>query len=398
MKTHIIASNKIIMCISKMLVKTMVSYKGVILIFMTLLTLNNAQSIYLIPDKDILTPSDIQYTVYIVPEISFTSASASTNDFALTYSSQMNTSHIWVTFTIPTGLNIEYKYNVYLDVLDSGGNTIATDTFKFIIAKNLSDEDLWDLWDQYEEYEEIIIEQEETIGNLTDDVEYYKNMSVTSDEKSVREQLEPFFSQLTIFLAGALTISFIAFMGYTRMKEKYIKTEEKLINIQDNFTTELEQNRTGSMSLLATKPAGDGRPVSILGLAEERGAVKMLRDDPELPDFLQVNEDQNETSSLDHLKNLLNTDVYTTVYKDNVMFQLHCLNGIIKYCHNYGFTGHNGSLYPKHCTLEDIEHYRDEIHYKIRQYSDIGKYVPVAKQEEELKRKVKDHFGKLPEV
>jgi len=80
------------MCIGKILVKNMSSDKGIILIFLTLLTLNNVQCIYLIPDKDILTPSVTQYTVYVVPELSFTSASASTNDFALTYNSQMNTS------------------------------------------------------------------------------------------------------------------------------------------------------------------------------------------------------------------------------------------------------------------------------------------------------------------
>jgi len=310
----------------------------------------------------------------------------------------MNTSHIWITFTIPTGLTVQYKYNVYINVLDSGGNTIATDTFKFIIAKNLTDEQLWNLWDQYEEYEELIITQDEQIDNLTADVDKYKNMSITQDEPSIREQLEPFITNMLIFFAGAFTISFIVFIGYTNLKQKYIKTQDELMDIKDNFTVELEQNRSGSMSLLATKPAGDGRPVPILGLAEERGAVKMLRDDPELPDFLQVNEDRGEMSSLDHLKNLLQSDIYTTVYKDNVMYQLHCLNGIIKYCHNYGFTGHNGTLYPKGCTLEDIERLRDEIHHKLRQYADIGKYVPVAKQEDELKRKVKDHFGNLPDV
>lgn len=386
------------MCIRKILVKNMSSNKGVFLIFLTLLTLNNVQSIYLIPDKDILTPQDSQYTVYVVPELPFTAASASTNDFALTYNSQQNTSHIWITFTIPTGLNIEYKYNIYIDVLDSGGSTIATDTFKFIIAKNLSDEDLWDLWDQYEEYEEIIISQEDEITNITEEFNKYKNETTVYEEPSMREQLEPFFSNLTMIMLGAFIASFFVFIGYTNMKQKYIKTESELIDIKDNFTIEMEQNRSGSMSLLATKPAGDGRPIPILGLAEERGAVKMLRDDPELPDFLQVNESQGETNSLDHLKNLLQSDIYTTVYKDNVMYQLHCLNGIIKYCHNYGFSGHNGTLYPKGCTLEDIEHFRDDIHYKLRQYADVGKYVPVAKQEDELKRKVKDHFGNLPDV
>lgn len=377
-----------------------INRKVAILTILVVVTLVNVNSMQLLPERDTVTPQDRNYTVFILPEISYTSVFAESMDYSLSYNYYQNSTHAWVMFSIPESLMIEFRYKVFVYLFNSYGDTIANGTFKFIIADNLSDDQLWDLWDKYAEYEEVIQnqsgiigEQNETISGLIDDLS-----DADKPGKPLDEQVLPVIINIFIFLTGALTVSFVAFLGVTKMKRKYKVLKQEHGELEDNFRSEVYQNRSGSMSLLATKPAGDGRPISIIELAEERGAVKMLRDDPQLPDFMQVIEVNEEKSSLEHLKNLFTTDKYGSVYNDKKSYWYHTLNALIRYCENYGYTGEKGTLYPKGCLLADIKEYRDKIHKEIKQYSLAQSYVPAAQEESQLRAKVRGTFKALPEV
>lgn len=369
--------------------------KVAILTILVVVTMINVDSMQLLPERDIVTPQDRNYTVYVLPEISYTSVFAESMDYSLSYNYYQNSTHAWVMFSIPEGLTITYQYKVFVYLLNSYGDTIANGTFKYIIADNLSDDQLWDLWDKYEEYEEIIQNQSVIIGDQNETIagfDYDPHIETPLSERAL-----PVIINIFIFLAGALTVSFVAFLGVTKYKKKYSKLKVTHGKLEDNFRSEMEQNRPGSMSLLATKPGGDGRPVPIVKLDEERGALKMLCDDPQLPDFLKVVEGNKEKSSVDHLKNLFTTAKYTSVYKSKMMWQCHCLNGLIHYCENYGYTGEKGTLYPKGCTLQDVVTYRDQIYTRIKQYSLAGSYVPAAQEETELRNKLKGSFKDFPD-
>jgi hypothetical protein len=366
-----------------------------VIISVTLLSCVNVNAIQLLPERDIVTPQHRNYTLYILPEISYTSIMAESMDYSLSYNYLQNSSHAWVIFSIPEGMTITYQYKVFIYLLNSYGDTISNDTFIFIIAANLSDDTIWDLWNKYDEYVAIIDNQSGIIADQNETIAGFDREPYV--ETPFSERALPVVTNLLLISTGALGVSFVAFLGITKMKKQYKELKGTHGKLQDNFRSEMEQNRTGSLSLFATKVAGDARPIPIIELEEERGAVKMLRDDPQLSDFLQVIESNDEKSSLDHLKNLFKTDKYASVYNDKLSYQCHCLNALLRYCENYGFTGEEETLYPKGCLLKDIEEYRDEIHSQIKQYSLAGSYVPASQEESQLRAKVKGTFNKMPD-